>query len=201
MLNHLEIYNMEVNRTEKYSVGETITLANGKESKIVEILDVCNLLIVSPGADSEGEELVDLEEYDPKYIDKIPTNFDTENIFQLIKLYDQFDDYCHNIFQFIKENYPQLLDDFRKPTYECYDVVDHRNIAIRYYDNGYDLYECNNFIIPTEQIHKNTVEEYIRHQYQEKFQARYEKELQAQKRMEEQERLEYERLKAKFGDE
>lgn len=79
---------------------------------------------------------------------------------QYLKLQNEIEDLADNIFDYVYQNFIELLEFGRYSTAEDFSV-EKRGITIKYYDQGYDLYETNNLFIPIEYIINDTWKEYI----------------------------------------
>lgn len=81
-----------------------------------------------------------------------------------------------------------------------WEYSDENSIAVRYYDNGYDLYESSTLYIPANILFDDTkIDKWIESEVGKALEKKEEKRKAAEKRQEERERREYERLKEKFG--
>ena len=81
-----------------------------------------------------------------------------------------------------------------------WEYSDENSIAVRYYDNGYDLYESATLYIPVNILFDDTkIDKWIESEVGKALEKKEEKRKAAEKRQEEKERQEYERLKEKFG--
>lgn len=81
-----------------------------------------------------------------------------------------------------------------------WEYSDENLIAVRYYDNGYDLYESATLYIPVNILFDDTkIDKWIESEVGKALEKKEEKRKAAEKSQEERERQEYERLKEKFG--
>ena len=81
-----------------------------------------------------------------------------------------------------------------------WEYSDENSIAVRYYDNCYDLYESATLYIPVNILFDDTkIDKWIKSEIDKALEKKEEKRKAAEKRKEEKERQEYERLKEKFG--
>lgn len=83
-----------------------------------------------------------------------------EKIEQYLKLQNEIEDLADNIFDYVKQNFIELLEFDRYSTAEDFSV-EKDGIRIKYYDQGYDLYETNSLFIPIEHIINNTWKDYF----------------------------------------
>lgn len=81
-----------------------------------------------------------------------------------------------------------------------WDYSDENSIVVRYYDHGYDLYDSTNLRIPADILFDDKkIDKWIKSEVDEAMEVKEQGRKAAEKRQEEKERQEYERLKEKFG--
>lgn len=135
----------------------------------------------------------------------MPTKIDIENYEQLLTILDGYDNEAYRIFQKLKE--ADLKDKTKILQYGKYasieriewDYSNKKDICIRYYDAGYDLYDSDTLWVPVHIFGNNfLIEKWISSKIAEAKELLKQTEEKQQKDKEAREKAEYERLKAKF---
>lgn len=135
----------------------------------------------------------------------MPTKIDIENYEQLLTILDGYDNEAYRIFQKLKES--DLKDKTKVLQYGKHssieriewDYSDKKDICIRYYDAGYDLYDSDTLWVPVRIFGNDSlIEEWINSKIKEAKELLKQAEERQQMAKEAHEKAEYERLKAKF---
>lgn len=135
----------------------------------------------------------------------MPIKFNIENYEQLLTIINGYDEEAWRIFQKLKE--ADLASKTKILHYGKYaateriewDYSDNKNICIRYYDNGYDLYDSATLNIPAHIFGNDSlIEEWISSKIKEAKELQRQALEKQQLAKEAHEKAEYERLKAKF---
>lgn len=124
----------------------------------------------------------------------------------LIKTIDKYSDEICRIFDKLRsEDLKSKTNIIRYGTSACFERVeweesDENNICIRYYDYYYDLYDSSTLVIPASILFNDEeIDKWIQGLITDALKKIGELKQKAELRYEEKEKLEYERLKAKFG--
>lgn len=128
---------------------------------------------------------------------------DYKTLFELVEKYDEE---ATRIFNKLKEADLEIKagiieygydSDFERIEWdESYDD----SIVVRYYDCGYDLYDSSTLLIPADILFDDTkIDKWIKSKIDEALEKKEQMRKATEKRQEEKERQEYERLKEKFG--
>lgn len=128
---------------------------------------------------------------------------DYKTLFELVEKYDEE---ATRIFNKLKEVDLEIKagiieygydSDFERIEWdESYDD----SIVVRYYDCGYDLYDSSTLLIPADILFDGTkIDKWIKSKIDEALEKKEQMRKATEKRQEEKERQEYERLKEKFG--
>lgn len=128
---------------------------------------------------------------------------DYKTLFELVEKYDEE---ATRIFNKLKEVDLEIKagiieygydSDFERIEWdESYDD----SIVVRYYDCGYDLYDSSTLLIPADILFDDTkIDKWIKSKIDEALEKKEQMRKATEKRQEEKERQEYERLKEKFG--
>lgn len=83
-----------------------------------------------------------------------------EDIKKYIDIEKQLDDLAYNIFNYIYNNYIQLLEFEKHSSYDDY-KIENDKLIMKYYDSNYDLYEYNHIGIPLKYIYNDSWKEYV----------------------------------------
>ena len=124
----------------------------------------------------------------------------------LIKTVDKYCDEICRIFEKLhSEDLKLKTDIIQYGTSACFERVeweesDENNICIRYYDHYYDLYDSSILVIPASILFNDEeIDKWIQGLISDKIISIAEHKQKAELEKEAKERVEYERLKAKFG--
>ena len=133
------------------------------------------------------------------------TKINIENYEQLLTILDGYDNEAWRIFQKLKEadlkDRTKILQYGKHASIERieWDYSDKKDICIRYYDAGYDLYDSATLWVPIRIFGNDSlIEEWISSKIKEAKELQRQDEEKQQKAKEAHEKAEYERLKAKF---
>ena len=128
---------------------------------------------------------------------------DYKTLFDLVEKYDEE---VTRIFNKLKEAGLEAKADAIQFGYDSdferieWDESYEDSIVIRYYDRGYDLYDSATLKIPADILFDDTkIDKWIKSKIDEALEKKEQKRKATEKRHEEKERQEYERLKEKFG--
>ena len=131
--------------------------------------------------------------------------FNVENYRQLLVILDDYDNEASRIFEALRkadiEAGSKVLTYGKNSYIERleWDYADKDSICIRYYDNGYDLYDSNIIYIPVKIFgNDKLIQAWIEEKIQEGLNKIKEEQKLKKSRVLEFELAEYERLKAKF---
>lgn len=118
---------------------------------------------------------------------------------EYLRMSDVIDNLSHDIFKYLLK-YPELHDFEHHATYEGFDISDNETLSIKYYDQGYDVYDSDWFRIPLKNVFDNTWKEYIDNLHYEKVTKIQKEKEESEQKDKEERRLLYERLRAEFED-
>lgn len=123
------------------------------------------------------------------------------DIKRFIKDYEEIETACEKAFdKFVDADLTKFGKYSKFERIEMDDLTE-KEITIRYYDNGYDSYEFDFINLPIDcLLDDKKLDEHINKLVEEKNEKELARKKQAIKVKEENERKEYERLKAKYGD-
>ena len=119
-----------------------------------------------------------------------------EKVKTYTKLLEELEYLSQEIFDYFSQ-YPILCSFYGYARYEQFDIQDN-NLYIKYYDHGYDIYDCDNFYIPLKHVYDNTWKQYIDDMEEEKQQRIYGIKLKEQKKKKEERMKLYQELRAEF---
>lgn len=135
----------------------------------------------------------------------MPIKFNIENYEQLLTIIDSYDEEAWRIFQKLKEadleSKTKILHYGKYAAKERieWNYSDDKNICIRYYDHGYDLYDSATLNIPAHIFGNDSlIDEWINSKIKEAKELQKQALEKQQLAKEAHEKAEYERLKAKF---
>lgn len=119
----------------------------------------------------------------------------TNKINTYYKLQDELDDFAYDLFKYIKSNYLDLLEFGTYSAYEKF-KIDDNTFYIKYYDRGYDIYECNFFAIPINKI--GNAKQYIDDYAEEKFQYKLKKQKEEEEQAKQARYEQFQKLRQEF---